>query len=60
MLESMQKSINGLEYEMLPETTVAVSRTFKRQFAQRQLYAPNEEIVTDWNTGAEFVNPRRS
>jgi len=59
-LEHMQKNINGLEYEMLPETTVAVSRTFKRQFFQRQQYAPNEEGVCDWNTGAEFVNPRRS
>lgn len=56
----MQKNINGLEYESLPETTVAVSRIFKRQFFQRGLYNPGDEAVCDWNTGAEFVNPRRS
>lgn len=56
----MQKNINGLEYESLVETTVATARTFKRQFFQRNQYNPQEEGVCDWNTGAEFINARRS
>ena len=56
-----QKILNGLNYESLPETSVATSRTFKRQFFQKNSYdASNSQAICDWNTGAEFVNPKRS
>ena len=56
-----QKILNGLNYEMLPETTVAVSRAFKRQFFQKNDYSSsNNEAICDWNTGADFVDTRRS
>jgi hypothetical protein len=56
-----QKQVNGVAYESLPETTIAVSRTHERQFFQKDTYSPvNNEAICDWNTGAKFINPRRS
>jgi len=55
-----QRQINGLGYEMLPSTTVAVSRTLERQFFQKNQYSPGQEALCDMNTGAKFVNSRRS
>lgn len=56
-----QKILNGLNYESLPETTVATSRTFKRQFFQKNTYdASTSQAICDFNTGAEFVNSKRS
>jgi len=55
-----QRELNGLGYEMIPSTSVAVSRTFERQFFQKNSYAPSQEALCDMNTGAKFVNSRRS
>ena len=56
-----QKLLNGVAYESLPETSIAVSRTFKKNFFQKNSYtASNNEAICDLNTGAEFINPRRS
>lgn len=55
-----QRALNGLEYEVLPSTTVAVSRTMERQFFQKNEYSPSQEALCDMNTGAKFVNTRRS
>jgi hypothetical protein len=55
-----QRELNGLSYEMLPSTTVAVSRTMERQYFQKNTYSPNQEALCDMNTGAKFVNSRRS
>ena len=57
----VQKQLNGIAYESLPETTVAVNRTFERQFFQKSSYSSSvTEAICDLNTGAKFVNPRRS
>ena len=55
-----QRSLNGVEYEMLPSTSVAVSRTQERQFFQKSQYKPLEESLIDLNTGAKYINCRRS
>lgn len=55
-----QRSLNGVEYEMLPSTSVAVSRTQERQFFQKNQYRPLEEALIDLNTGAKYINCRRS
>jgi hypothetical protein len=56
-----QKLLNGVAYESLPETSIAVSRTFKKNFFQKNEYtSSNNEAICDINTGAEFINPRRS
>jgi hypothetical protein len=58
---TQQKLLNGVNYESLPETTISVSRSFKKQFFQKDTYTQsNNEAICDFNTGAEFVNPRRS
>jgi len=56
-----QRVLNGVQYEALPETTIATSRTFKRQFFQKSSYtADTSQAICDWNTGAEYINCRRS
>jgi hypothetical protein len=61
LVVAQQKQVNGVAYESLPETTIAVSRTHERQFFQKDTYSPvNNEAICDWNTGAKFVNARRS
>jgi len=55
-----QRSLNGVEYESLPSTSIAVSRTAERQFFQKNQYRPLEESLIDLNTGAKFINCRRS
>ena len=56
-----QKILNGIAYETLPETSIAVSRSFKKNFFQKNDYtSSNNEAICDLNTGAEFINPRRS
>jgi hypothetical protein len=56
-----QKVLNGVNYEMLPETSIAVSRSFKKQFFQKNDYTSgNNEAICDWNTGSDFVDTRRS
>lgn len=55
-----QKSLNGIQYEMLPSTSVAVNRTAERQFFQKNIYGPSQEALIDMNTGAKFLNCKRS
>lgn len=56
-----QRVLNGIKYESLPETTLATSRTFKRQFFQKSSYtADTSQAICDWNTGAEYINCKRS
>jgi hypothetical protein len=60
LVVEQQKQVNGVAYESLPETTIAVSRTHERQFFQKDTYSPaNNEAICDWNTGAKHVNARR-
>jgi hypothetical protein len=61
MMVAQQKLLNGVAYESLPETSVAVARTFEKQFFQKSSYdSTKNEAICDFNTGAKFLNPRRS
>lgn len=55
-----QRAINGVGYEMLPSTSIAVNRTMERQFFQKSVYGPGQESLIDVNTGAKYLNNRRS
>jgi hypothetical protein len=56
-----QRVLNGVQYEALPESTIATARSFKRQFFQKNSYAADtSQAICDWNTGAEYINCRRS
>jgi hypothetical protein len=56
-----QSILNGVQYEALPESTIATARTFKRQFFQKSSYtADTSQAIADWNSGAEYINCRRS
>jgi len=57
---SQQKLLNGVLYEMIPESTIATARTFKRQYFQKNSYSANNQAICDWNTGDAYINPRRS
>jgi len=52
--------VNGVGYQMPPESSIGVRRTHKRQFPQKTSYTAGQEMIIDWNTGAEFVNCHRS
>lgn len=52
--------VNGVGYLMPPESSIGVTRSHKRQFSQKASYTSGQEIIMDWNTGAEFVNCHRS
>lgn len=61
LVVEQQKQLNGVSYESLPETTIAVSRTHERQYFQKNEYSPqNNEAIVDFNTGSKFINTRRS
>jgi hypothetical protein len=64
MMESLDdvktQLVNGLGYQMPAEVSVSVRRTHKRQFPQKSAYTSQEEIIIDFNTGADFLNAHRS
>lgn len=56
-----QKYLNGVSFESLPETSIAVARTHKRNFFQKSSYSSaDSEAICDLSTGASFINSRRS
>ena len=58
---TQQRLLNGVSYESLPETSIAVARTYKGNPFQKNTYSSsNNSAICDINTGAEFINPRRS
>ena len=50
---------NGLRYVMPKPLSTSLVRTFKKQYAQRQTYGPNETIVFDLNVSGQ-VDPELS
>ncbi len=60
MDEDKTQMVNGVGYMMPPESSIAVSRSFKRQFPQKSSYGEGEEIIVDFNSGAQFLNAHRS
>lgn len=49
--------LNGLKYRIPQPLSSAVSRSFKREFAQKGEYLKSNVMVFDWNTGTNYVNP---
>jgi hypothetical protein len=49
--------LNGLKYRIPMAVSSAVSRSFKREFAQQGAYTKGNTMVFDWNTGTNYVNP---
>jgi len=60
MTEVKTQMVNGVGYLMPPESSIADRRSFKRQFPQKSSYGEGEEIIIDFNSGAEFLNAHRS
>lgn len=58
---NIQANLNGVSYESLPETTIAVNRRSEKQQFQKNDYTSSvNEAICDFNTGAKFLNTRRS
>jgi hypothetical protein len=49
---------NGLFYKMPQSLSTSVDRTFKKEFAQKQSYTPNQTMVFDLNTGSDYIDPK--
>lgn len=47
---------NALQYEMMPDLSVATERTKKRHPFQKSEYAPGETAYCILNSGADFIN----
>jgi hypothetical protein len=54
--------VNNLVYEQPKALSLAVNRTYKRQYFQRSQYAGSRSTtgICDWNTGTSYVNPANS
>ena len=55
--DSALLATNGLLYRMPQPLSVAVNRTFKKEYAQRQSYGATDTIVFDINSGSSYVDP---
>jgi len=52
--------VNNLVYKQPSALSLAVNRTYKRQYFQRNDYKNGETAVIDWNTGTDYVDPTNS
>jgi hypothetical protein len=50
-------SLNKLDYNLSPDLSVAVSRSYKRHFAQQTTYTPSQRSIIILNSGAEYIDP---
>ena len=50
-------AVNGLKYEMPQSLSLAVNKTFNREFSQRQNYSASDTVVFDINSGDSYVDP---
>jgi len=53
-------SVNDLKYVLEPDLSVAVNKTHKKHFCQSQSYTPNQQCVCILNSGADYIDTRRS
>lgn len=58
--DSSDLLVNNLSYHQPEALSLAVSRSYSRQFFQRANYSPAETAVIDFNAGTEFVDPANS
>lgn len=52
--------VNNLNYRMEPDLSVAVNCTDKNHFFQSQTYENTQRAVCVLNSGADYIDPRRS
>lgn len=52
--------INNLTYRLEPDMSVAVNCTDKNHFFQQQKYTNSQRAVCVLNSGADYIDPRRS
>jgi hypothetical protein len=52
--------INNLNYRLEPDMSVAVNCTDKNHFFQQQQYTNSQRAVCVLNSGADYIDPRRS
>jgi len=52
--------INNLNYRLEPDMSVAVNCTDKNHFFQQQKYTNSQRAVCVLNSGADYIDPRRS
>lgn len=55
-----QIKANDLVYKLDPDMSVAVSRTHKTHFFQQQTYNSNQQAICILNSGADYIDTRRS
>lgn len=52
--------INDLVYKLETDLSVAINRTHKTQFFQNQQYTDKQTSIVIINSGADYIDPRRS
>lgn len=52
--------INDLVYKLETDLSVAINRTHKTQFFQNQTYTDKQTSIVIINSGADYIDPRRS
>lgn len=52
--------INDLVYKMESDLSVAINRTHKNNYCQQTLYDQTQTTIAILNSGADYVDPRRS
>ena len=50
-------SLNGLKYRIPQPISTGVSRSYKKEYSQKNDYQKNQVMVFDLNTGTNYVNP---
>tara|TARA_R110000851_G_scaffold121065_3_gene249546 strand:- start:162 stop:1445 length:1284 start_codon:yes stop_codon:yes gene_type:complete len=49
--------LNGLKYRIPQPISTGVSRSFKKEYSQKNEYKKNQVMVFELNTGTNYVNP---
>lgn len=52
--------MNDLVYKLEPDLSVASNRTYKDQFFQSTQYTDTQTAISIWNSGADYIDTRRS
>ena len=52
--------VNDLVYKLEPDMSVAVNRTYKSHFFQSTTYNNTQTAICIWNSGADYIDTRRS
>lgn len=58
--ENSDLLVNNLSYHQPQALSLAVQRSYSRQYFQRNTYVAGETAVIDFNAGTEFVDPENS